>query len=194
VKRRAFTLIEVTVAIVVTGLVVTMAYAALQAGFDTVDRLARVRDGAEREVVARSILSTALRHALPGTLGGEPVFVLREQRDVTGPGDELRFRTRGVLEPLGATGVWEVSLFPASDGVHLEGHPLDGAGAPFAATLRDVRAVDVRVRGRGFRDGWLESWIATDRSPVAVSIAFLGADGRALGGPMVARVGLEGNP
>jgi prepilin-type N-terminal cleavage/methylation domain-containing protein len=35
VKHRAFTLIEVTVAIVVTGLVVSIAYAALQAGLDT---------------------------------------------------------------------------------------------------------------------------------------------------------------
>lgn len=192
-KRRAFTLIEVTVAIVVTGLVISMAYAALQAGFDTSDRLTSSRDGAEREVVARSILSRAFRHALPGTLGGEPVFVLRDGQ-VAGLSDELEFRTRGVVEPLGATGVWEIALLNTAAGIRLTARAVDGTGVPFSATLHDVRAIDVRVRGRDARDGWLDSWLAADRSPVAVSIAFLGADGRAHSAPMVARVGLEGNP
>lgn len=192
-RRRAFTLIEVTVAIVVTGLVVSMAYAALQAGFDTSDRLTSAREGAEREIVARSILSKALRHAVPGTIGGEPVFVLRDGQ-AAGPGDELQFRTRGVLEPLGATEVWEMALVNTADGLRLTAHAVDGSGAPFSATLRGVHAIDVRVRGRDPRDGWLDSWLAADRSPVAVSIAFLGADGRPRGLPLVARVGLEGNP
>lgn len=191
-KRGAFTLIEVTVAIVVTGLVISMAYAALQAGFDTSDRLTSAREGAEREIVARSILSRALRHALSGTIGGEPVFVLRDGQ--SGPGDELQFRTRGVIEPLGATGVWEMAVLNTDTGVRLTARPVDGPGAPFSATLRGVHAIDVRVRGRDPRDGWLDAWLAADRSPVAVSIAFLGADGRPRGAPMVARVGLEGNP
>lgn len=190
-KRRAFTLIEVTVALVVTGLVVSLAYAALQAGLDTGDRLTTVREGAEREVVAQAILSRAIRHALPGTLGGDPVFVLREG---LGASDELQFRTRGVVEPLGASAVWEVTLDATAGGVRLAGRAVDGSGAQFSATLPWVRAIDVRVRGRDPRDGWLESWLALDRSPVAVSIAFLGADRRAVGAPLVARVGLEGNP
>ncbi|HEY5545449.1 MAG TPA: type II secretion system protein [Gemmatimonadaceae bacterium] len=193
-KRRAFTLIEVIVALVVTGLVVSMAYAALQAGFDTSDRLTSARDGAEREIVARSILSSALRHALPGTIGGEPVFVLRERGQGAAPGDELVFRTRGVLEPFGATGVWEVTLLSTTAGMRLSARAVHGSGSPFSATLHAARAIDVRVRGRDPRDGWLESWLAADRSPVAVSIAFLGADGRARGAPLIARVGLEGNP
>jgi len=190
VKRRAFTLIEVTVAIVVTGLVVSMAYAALQAGFDTSDRLMSTREGAERETVARSILSSALRHAVPGTIGGEPVFVLRDAAQ----SDELQFRTRGVLEPLGATGMWEVALLNTTTGMRLTARPIDGSSAPFSSTLPGVRGIDVRVRGRDPRDGWLETWLAADRSPVAVSITFLDADGRARGAPMIARVGLEGNP
>ena len=193
-KRRAFTLIEVTVALVVTGLVVSMAYAALQAGFDTSDRLTSVRAGAEREIVARSILSSALRHALPGTIGGERVFVLRENGQGAVPGDELVFRTRGVLEPLGATDVWEVALLNTTAGMRLTARAVDGSGSSFSAILPRVHAIDVRVRGRDPRDGWLETWLAADRSPVAVSIAFLGADGRALGAAMVARIGLEGNP
>jgi len=54
--------------------------------------------------------------------------------------------------------------------------------------------LSIHVQGRDFRDGWLETWNAPDRSPAAVSISFLNADGRVIGAPLMARVGLEGNP
>ena len=193
-RRNAFTLIEVMVAIVVTGVVVSLAYATMQAGFETSDRLALAQSGDEREIVARSILSRALRHAVPGTIGGSLVFVLRDQSEGTTLGDELRFRTRGVSEPLGASEVWEVSLVPSSEGVHLAAYAVDDTLRSLSAVLPRVRSIDVRVRGRDFRDGWLETWSVPDRSPVAVSIAFLSADNRMIGAPLVARVGLEGNP
>jgi hypothetical protein len=75
--------------------------------------------------------------------------------------------------------------------MRLTARAVDGSGSSFSATLPRVHAIDVRVRGRDPRDGWLETWLAADRSPVAVSIAFLGADGRAFGAAMVARIGLE---
>jgi len=194
VRRKAFTLVEVMVAIVVTGVVVSIAYATMQAGFETSDRLAKAQSGNEREIVARSILARALRHAVPGTIGGVPVFVLRDKSEGAQPGDELRFRTRGMSEPLGASEVWEVSLLPLPDGLHLVGHAVDDSARSFNSVLPRVRAVDIRVRGRDFRDGWLETWSVPDRSPVAVSIAFLTSDHRLIGAPLVARVGLEGNP
>lgn len=186
--RRAFTLLEVLVALVVTSLVVSLAYAALQAAFDTRDRLDLTREGEEREAVARALLSGALRHALSGTLGGEPVFVLQD-----GPSDRLVFRTRGVAEPLGATEAWEIEVTATDDGLRLAGTPLEDDGAAFVTTLPRVRALDVRVRGRDARDGWLEAWPFADRSPVAVRLAFLDARGRATSAPLVARIGLEGN-
>ena len=192
--RKAFTLIEVMVAIVVTGVVVSIAYATMQAGFETSDRLAVAQSGDEREVVARSILSRALRHAVSGTIGGSPVFVLRDQSEGTALGDELRFRTRGVSEPLGASEVWEVSLVPTPNGLQLTGFAVEDSVRSFTSVLPRLRSMDIRVRGRDFRDGWLETWSVPDRSPVAVSIAFLAADNRMIGAPLVARVGLEGNP
>jgi prepilin-type N-terminal cleavage/methylation domain-containing protein len=190
VRRRAFTLIEVMVALVVTGLVVSMAYATMQAGLDTSDRLAVARDGDEREIVARNLLTQALRHAVPGTIGGAPVFVLRDQPQ----GDELQFLTRGVSEPLGVSELWEISIQQTSDGTRITGRDPGNPARSFASTLRRVASLNVRVRGRDFRDGWLESWNATDRSPVAVSIEFMDAGGRRVGAPLLARVGLEGNP
>jgi prepilin-type N-terminal cleavage/methylation domain-containing protein len=190
VRRKGFTLIEVMVALVVTGLVVSIAYASVQAGLETTDRLAAAQSGTERELVARTMLSRAIRHALPGAIGGQPVFQLRD-----GPlGDELAFRTRGVAEPNGASEVWEVGLIPDADGVHFTGHAADDPSRSFTALLPRVQRVDVRVRSRDSRDGWFEDWPFVDRSPVAVTIVFLDARGSALGAPLVARVGLEGNP
>lgn len=188
--RRGFTLIEIMVALVVTGLVVSVAYATLQAGFDTSDRLANAQDGEEREIVARAMLSNALRHAVPGTIGGEPVFVLRDEPR----GDGLTFLTRGVAEPLGASDVWEVSLLSGPGGTRFDAQQVDNPARSFSTLLQRVHALSVRVRGRDFRDGWLETWSAPDRSPAAVSIAFMNADGRVIGAPLMARVGLEGNP
>lgn len=185
-RRHGFTLLEVMVALVVTGLVVSMAWAAAQAGLDTEGHLARVRDHEERELVARTMLAGAFRHAVPGTIGGAPVFVLRD-----GPSDELTFQTRGVTEPLGASGRWEVTLLAMDAGLLVAGRPMEGDGAAFSVTLPRARAVNVHVRGRDARDGWLESWPAPDRSPAAVRVQFLDDGGRAVGAPLLARVGRE---
>lgn len=187
-KRNAFTLIEVMVALVVTGLVVSLAYASIQAGFETSDRLTAAQSGEEREIVARAMLSRAIRHALPGTLGGQPVFVLRD-----GPlGDELVFRTRGVAEPNGASEVWVVGLTNDVNGVRFSGRTADSPGPSFSTLLPRVRRIDVRVRGRDVREGWFAEWPFVDRSPVALMIAFFDSSGRA-SPPLVASVGLEGN-
>ena len=189
-RRRAFTLIEVMVALVVTGLVGSLAYATMQAGLDTSDRIDAAQRVDERETVARDLLARALRHAAPGSIGGTPVFVLLDQPQ----GDELRFLTRGVSEPLGATELWEVSLVPNEAGLLLTGRTIGEPSRTFSSVVPRVRGVNVLIRGRDFREGWLETWLAPERSPVAVSIQFLDRDGRRVGAPLMARVGLEGNP
>lgn len=188
--RRAFTLIEVMVALVVTGLVVSIAYATVQAGFETSDRLTAAQRGVESELVAREMLSRAIRHALPGAIGGQPVFVLRN-----GPlGDELAFRTRGIAEPNGASDVWELELVADAGGVRFTGRAVADPNRSFSALLPRIHRIDVRVRGRDFRDGWFEDWPFVDRSPVVVAIGFLDANDRPVDALLVARVGLEGNP
>ena len=188
--RRAFTLIEVMVALVVTGLVVSIAYSSVQAGLETTERLTVAWSGVERELVARKMLERAIRHALPGTIGGQPVFVLRN-----GPlGDELIFRTRGVAEPNGASEVWEVGLIADTNGVRFTGRAVDDPNRSFSALLPRIQRIDVRVRGRDVRDGWFEDWPFAERSPVAVAIGFLDANDRPIDALLVARVGLEGNP
>lgn len=193
-RGRGFTLLEIMVALVVTGLAAALAYAAAQAGFDTADRMARVREGAESGAVARSMLGNALRHALPGVRGTGNVFELSVAAGAA-RSDAIRFQTRGIVEPFGATDPWEVILSPSDSGLRLEARPLvPGTGSPIVATVRDVHGIDVRVRSSDARRGWLEAWGDPERSPSAVSVQFIGRDGRAMGAPLVSRVGLEVMP
>jgi prepilin-type N-terminal cleavage/methylation domain-containing protein len=194
--RRAFTLIEIMVALVVTSLVVSLAYAATQAGFDTEERLTRARDGAESEAVARTLIADALRHAVPGIRGGTPVFTISDVRDAGGGTSHgLRFVTRGLVPPLGTSAPWEMTLWPGPEGLTVRARPLEGSeSSGISALLPNVKRIGVRVRSRDHRAGWLGAWTDIDVSPTAVSIAFLDAAGRPLGPPLVVRIGLEQSP
>jgi prepilin-type N-terminal cleavage/methylation domain-containing protein len=194
--RRAFTLIEIMVALVVTGLVVSLAYAAAQSGFDTEGRLTRARDGAESEAVARTLIADALRHALPGLRGGSPVFAISDVRDAKGNVSEgLRFLTRGLVPPLGTSAPWEMTLSPGPEGLAIRARPLEEARTSgISALLPNVKRIDVRVRSRDQRTGWLAAWTDMDVSPTAVSIAFLDSAGRPVGPPLIVRIGMEAAP
>ena len=195
-RRRGFTLVEVMVALVVTGLVVSLAYMAAQAGFDTDERLTRAHEGVESEAVARSLIADGIRHALPGIRGGPAVFEVSEVRTANGGvSAALRFLTRGIVSPFGVSGAWEVTLAPGRRGLEIHARATgDAEPGSIDADLPNVASLDVRVLSRDSREGWLHSWSDVERSPVAVSLTFLDRDGRSRGAPLVARVGLEGNP
>lgn len=61
--RAGFTLVELIVALAITGLLVAAVYAAVDAAADARDRNARVQETARRERNARMILSSLLRSA-----------------------------------------------------------------------------------------------------------------------------------
>lgn len=185
-RSRGFTLIEVMVALVVTSLVVTLGYSAAQAGFDTDDRLARYRDTSESEMVVRSLIGDALRHATSGVIGGPDVFRLENRVTPNGiPVDSLSFSSRGVVEPLGATEVWEVSVWLASNTLHFAAWAPNGT--PIVASAPGILSLDMRVLGRGVNAGWQESWESSYTAPEAVSL-FIGGP-TAIEAPLTARVG-----
>jgi prepilin-type N-terminal cleavage/methylation domain-containing protein len=194
-RRAAFTLIEVMVAIVVTGLVVTLAYGALRAGTDVQDSLERFRRGTESETIARALLTDAVRHALPGARGGAEVFVLENGIDVTGrPSDRLRFLTRGVVSPLGTSAAWDVSIGSDTLGLFIVARSTEDESQRVQARLRDVSGMDVALLPHGFRASWTDRWEDTDRSPVAVHVTFASRAGDRVIAPFVARVGFGGAP
>ena len=187
--RRGFTLIELMLALVISSLVITLAYGTVRAGTDTAERASRVRAGVQARGAAREILADALRHVLPGVTGGSPVFELTDSIGSDGlPHDVLRFVTRGVLPPFGAGDVWIVRVLVDSAVVIDAMTEVPRDGGRYRAALAGARGLDIRVLPYGAGAPWRDVWDDAGRRPKAVSLSFIGADGRLDGVPLVVRL------
>jgi len=180
---------------VVTGLVASLAYAALQAGFDTDARVTAHESGIGRDAVVRALLSDVLRHQVEGVRGGDDVFSLADRwRSDGGAADSLRVTSRGVVAPLGASAPWSVAIWRSGDTLRVEGQPLDQSAAtpPMSMRLLGITHFDVRALGRGLAAVWASTWPEADVSPDAVAISVTRA-----GTPpstLIVRRGLERSP
>lgn len=170
IPRKAFTLIEVMVALVLTGLVALLAYGSAQAGFDTADRLDGYRHGTESEALMRGMLSDALRHLTDAPAGGPASFRVERMSQSS---DALAFVTRGVTSPHGAGSLWVMTVRPSPRGLWLHAEPLeDRAAADIDAYVSELTGISVRALND---DGeWVREWTTGRRSPAAVEISFSG--------------------
>jgi prepilin-type N-terminal cleavage/methylation domain-containing protein len=198
VSRRGFTLLELLVALVVTGVVALLAYATLQAAVDTSERVDRAQAGISTEAVARSLLVDALRH-LPeggGAAMNEPLFLLEDRTSAQGlPSDVVTFLSHGIGRVPGTSGAWSITLGATEADVRLVAVPIDPSdGAPFDLTLVGARGLDARVLAHSAETEWLDGWDLLGRVPAAVRIQLLDASGRPLGPPLVAHAALEEVP
>jgi prepilin-type N-terminal cleavage/methylation domain-containing protein len=190
---RGFTLIEVVLALVITGLVVSLAYAAVQGGLDTRDRLARQREQREALVTVRAMIRDALRHALPGVPGGPEVFTLVNRVTTRGEAtDSLTFLTRGVMPPYGTSAAWRVTVNVDSAGLHFLATPSNTTGDVVAAVVPGITGVDVQTVGRGIVSAWTHDWNEPSVAPQGVAFSF--TDARGASQPQVARLSLERVP
>lgn len=196
--RAAFTLVEVMIALVVSGLVASLAYAAAQAGFDTDARVTELRDGLTRDGVVRAVLTDALRHQVEGVRGGAEVFELHDRVDADGRGaDSLVTTTRGIESPMGAAATWQVSAWREGNSLRIAGIPLGNAATgtpPFETSLEGVTEFDVRALGRGLSARWREEWPDRDQAPDAVALRIMHTGSRGSDEPIVVRRGLERAP
>ncbi|MBC7895495.1 MAG: type II secretion system protein [Cytophagaceae bacterium] len=193
-RPRGFTLIEVVIALVITGLVVTLAYAAVQGGLDTRDRLARQREQREALITVRAMIRDALRHALPGVPGGPEVFSLVNRVTTRGVStDSVTFLTRGVSPPYGTSAAWRVTVNVDTAGLHFVAAPGSGAGGEMVmAVVPGVTGLDVQATGRGMVSSWRSDWSDPSVAPQGATFSFSDAAGGTQ--PLVARLSLERNP
>lgn len=193
-RTRGFTLLEIMLALTVTGLVAALAYGALQAGLDTGSRLTSHTAAAEATQVARAMIAQAVRHAVPGIRGGDDVFSLSDRVGTRGePADSLAFLSRGVVEPFGTGDAWRVVVWREGDSTRLEARREWATELPaIASTIRGDDAFDVTVLGRGdAADAWRSTWDEPDVTPDAIAFAW----GRgSAGARSVVRIGLERAP
>ncbi len=190
--RRGFTLVELMIALVISLVVVTLAYGAVQTGLATSERVQGVRDGIQERAAAREVLVDALRHALPGIAGGPAVFELIDSVGADGlPHDRLRLVTRGMLPPLGTGEAWVVTL-GGNDAVVIDAvADVPREEGRYHGVFAGARGLDIRVRADAPGAPWREVWDDAGRAPRAAWISFVGADGKPDGTPLVVRLGLE---
>lgn len=187
-RRAAFTLVEVLVALVITGLVTSVAYAALQGGIDTRERLERHHDRTEALTATRGLIASTIRHALPGVRGGAATFSLV-------PGvrsDSVHLLSRGVVEPHGTSAAWSVTFWVRDDTLHLHGVPLDGSAPAVTTAIAGVASLRLRVLARGSFASWSDRWEDPSVTPTAVRLTWTDPAGRTA--DQVVRVGLERAP
>jgi len=178
-RASGFTLIEVMVAIVLTGLVVLLAYGAAQVSYDAQARL-RADIGALQEARAlRALLQDALRSARTPQRPGDPRFTLHAGR--------LSFVTAGGGPPFDPDYDWLVTIELGAGGLEFSAIPVGRAPAT-VVTFRvpGVTRWDVRALAPS-QPQWLEEWPQTTLLPRAVAIT-MWHDSTQLGLPLQARV------
>jgi prepilin-type N-terminal cleavage/methylation domain-containing protein len=195
-RRAGFTLLEIMVALVITGVVALLAYGTLRAGLDTGERLDEYRTNVETQAIVRALLLDALRH--PPDEGGaamnDVLFTIEDATSGAGlPIDGVRFFSRGVAPPLGVSATWSVTLEPSAGGIRLLAVPVGAnQGAPIEAMLPNAHGLSVRVLARSADSIWSDRWEVAGRVPAAVAIEFLSDLGVAVAPPLVVHSALEG--
>ena len=171
-QRHGFTLLEVVVALVITGMVALVAYAALDGGIATRGRI----DGPLRTradgLAARAMLDDALRHIVEHG-DGEALVA-----DAGSGGDVLTFYSRGVAEPFGASSLWRVQVHGAT----IAAAPIDHVAPLLASELPGVQAIRVSTLAP---DGWHAGPVARGQSPQAMRVEFVPVAGQPAMAPLV---------
>ena len=176
-REAGFTLLEVIVALILTSLVVMLAYGAARVSFDAKARLGAERRTLQGQRAARQMLADALRNVQPPIDPADPPFELQ--------GDRLSFVAAGGAPPLDPDYDWLISVAPAGDRVALVAKPLGNAPVQQVSfILPDVTRWDVRVLVPGKTVGWLREWPAGRRMPKAVEMRFW-KDSLPLGDPLL---------
>ena len=145
-------------------------------------------------MIVRDLLTNALRHPVEG--GGlamnDTLFAIGDAATVDGvPTNTLRFLSRGVVAPLGATSTWMVTIEPVNEGVRIAAIPARADEQPIVAMLTDVRALRVRTLDRSADTEWLNRWDVIGRVPAAVALDFLDERGAPAGPALVVHGALE---
>ncbi|MCI0636701.1 MAG: prepilin-type N-terminal cleavage/methylation domain-containing protein [Actinobacteria bacterium] len=171
-SKVGFTLLEVVVALAITGLLVGAVYAAIAAAIGAHDRNRALQEALRRERNTRMIVSALLRSARLDPATPETAFF---GSDGGTRGDEIAFSSVLGVSLAGWEGGEQVRvrLWGGRDGLLLELAPEHGAGnADTLLLLSSVAGVEARYRDPGSGE-WLHAWTRREALPDAVALAFV---------------------
>lgn len=183
-----FTLLELVVAVAVTGVVALLVYGVLDTAIDTERRVATRGEAARASAGWQSLVAAALRNARPADAGGDAAFLLEDGRSGGGLyADRVTFFTAGGVAPLTSDVEWQVTLGAGRDGVVLAARPI-GVAAPDRRVRapEGLRGVSIRVRGDAPGDPWRDTWARAGELPRAVEVTFQTEDGQVAGSLRIA--------
>ena len=162
--RTGFTLIEIMVGLVITSVVVLLAYGVAQVGYDARARMVTHLRDVESVRAIRTLLTDALRNVRTPDRPDDPGFTLQN--------GSLSFVAAGGAPPLDPDYDWLIRVALGSHGLELAATPL-GRTIPARVTFRspDITSWDVRVLDA---DGtrWVQGWSDQRITPRAITIAF----------------------
>jgi prepilin-type N-terminal cleavage/methylation domain-containing protein len=172
--QRGFTLVELVVAITLTGVVALLVYGAANAALATQTRLQETRLRMQSERAWAALVEDALRNARPARVYGDPAFILESGSDAMGlPRDRLWFITAGATPPLTADSDWEVVLEASQAGVRMTALPVGVDAPPIQLTTRpEMAGLNIRVLAPDPVPRWLESWTNTRMAPRAIELTY----------------------
>jgi prepilin-type N-terminal cleavage/methylation domain-containing protein len=191
-RSDGFTLVEVMLGLVITGVVALLVYGALRTAADTEARLADGRVAARAELAWRAIIADAVRGVRSSLDYDEPTLVVQDGMGPAGhPADHLMLVTGAGSPPLAPGADWRVSLETGARGLVAEATPL---GRPAASRVlrapEGFTGIDVEVLAGG---RWLDAWPGGRELPRAIRVTFWTAEGPR-GMPLVLALPLAEGP
>ncbi len=171
-RHHGFTLLEIMVALVITGMVALVAYAALDAGIATRGRIDGPLRARADGLIGRAMLDDAMRHIVER---GDPEDLVA---DAGNGGDVLTFYSRGLSEPFGGSSLWRVQV----RGATVAAAPIGHAAPRLTSELPGVQAIRVSTLAP---DGWHTGPVSGGQSPRAMRIEFVPLAGQGAIAPLV---------
>lgn len=169
--RRAFTLVEVVVALVIAGLLALAARAVLVAGIDTQERLQRHATVTEGDARFRALVVQALRHMTDAPAVGLTPFVLRDTTIAdTVASQTIEFYSRGLSQPAGTGAVMRIRLTPTDAGLTITAISANGVTA-LEGVAPGIAAIHVTLQDRS--GNWVAGWPLTLQTPAAVALELI---------------------
>lgn len=186
-----FTLLELLVGIVVSGVVALVAYAATTAGLDTLARVDTHRREAQSRALVRPLVMDALRHVADAGAGTPSIFEISRSSDPA-RGSTLAFLTRGIHSPLGSSSLWQMTIGASPEGLVVLADPVeDMMQAPVRAVVPGIREVRFRVLATRQDHLWVTNWDSPRQHPYAVKIEMLDSNSRLVDSPLVTALSFE---
>lgn len=173
-----FTLLELLVAMVLTGVVALLVYGAAGVAVDTQRRLEEKGREVRARQAWRSTLQEAFRNTRPAATYADTAFYLEERFIAGRPADRVTFVTAGSMPPLTPDSDWIVTLEASEEGLVLSARPV-AAVVPGRRVvgIPGVTGLDVRVLDQQFGAGWSETWEYARFVPTAVELTYWTEDG-----------------